>query len=68
MGMQLSAKEGSTKKEANHDAVTIVIVYLVTRGVSFRNVSYADNTGFGGGGSLVDMVGVSVVVRLQQLV
>lgn len=55
--MQFSAKEGSTKKPAIHDKALIVIIYLVTRGVSFLNVSYADKIGFGGGGdSFVDMV------------
>ena len=53
--MQLSAKDGSTKNEATHDAEIMVMMYLVTKGVSFLKVSYAESTGFGGGGSFEDM-------------
>lgn len=42
----------------------VVIVYLVTKGVSFLNVSYADKIGFGGGGSFVLDMMVDGCVRV----
>ena len=40
-------------------------MYLVIKGVSRTNVSYAESTGLGGGGAFEDMVALETMMQLD---